>query len=146
MDMTLSLVGVGGDARLSFTEQHIRLSWAETTRRERRMIALLIKRARKEKFTVVTVDEDGKPDKPARWKDLPGMFGKGKGQVLLQGPLKAIQEIACELVDEEIKTGSIVSVAQPDGTWKCVREVAEVQKEAGEKKTEVTSTRPTGGG
>jgi hypothetical protein len=144
MDMTLALIGVGGDARLSFTKEHIRLTWAETTRRERRMVSLLIKRARKEKFTVATVNADGKPALPARWKDLPGMFGKGKGEVLLQGPTMAIQAIACELVDQEIQTGSIVSVAQADGSWKIVKE-GEVKPEEG-KKTEVQSTRAMGGG
>lgn len=144
MDMTLALIGVGGDARLAFTKNHIRLTWAETTRRERRMVSLLIKRCRKEKFEVVTVDADGKADKPARWKDLPGMFGKGKGEILLQGSTKAIQAIACELVDQEISSGSIVSVAQADGTWKVAKE-GEVKPEEG-KKTEVQSTRALGGG
>ena len=145
METTLSLIGVGGDARLGFAENHIRLTWAETTRRERRMIALLIKRVRKENFTVSTVDVDGKPDKPARWRDLPGMFGKGKGEVLLQGPTKAIQSIACELVDEEIKAGSIVSMRQEDGQWKVVKEAEEAKPEEGKKK-ELTATKPTGGG
>lgn len=145
METTLSLIGVGGDARLGFTENHIRLTWAETTGRERKMIAALIKRARKEKFTVATVDEDGKPDKPARWRDLPGMFGKGRGEVLLQGPTKAIQAIACELVDEEIKTGSIVSMRQEDGQWKVVEGAEEAKPEKGKKK-ELTATKPAGGG
>jgi hypothetical protein len=143
--MTLALLGVGGDARLSFTKDHIRLSWAETTGRERKMIAKLIKRARKANFGVVTVDSDGKPDKPARWQDLPGMFGKGKGEVLLQGATAAIKEIATELVNDEIIGKNIVSVAQADGTWKIVKELDTVKPEEGEKK-EVQSTRPMGGG
>ena len=145
MEMTLALTGVGGDARVSFTEKHIRLQWAETTRRERRMIALLVKRARKEKMEVVTVDADGKPEKPARWADLPGMFGKGKGEVLFQGTLKSIQAIACEIIDQEVKTGCITSIAQPDGTWKVSKDVEEMKPEP-ETKKEVTSTRVTGGG
>lgn len=144
MEMSLALIGVGGDARVSFTKEHIRLTWAETTSRERRMISTLVKRARKEKFGVCTVDKDGKADKPARWKDLPGLFGKGSGEILFQGSLKAIQALACELVDEEIKTGCIVSEAQPDGTWKVLKE-GEVKPEE-DKKTEVQSTRALGGG
>ena len=145
MEMTLALLGVGGDARLSFTKDHIRLSWAETTGRERKMIAKLIKRARKAQFQVVTVDTDGKPDKPARWGDLPGMFGKGKGEVLLQGATAAIKDIATELVNDEIIGKNIVAVAQPNGEWKIVKETDLVKLEEGEKK-EVTSTRPMGGG
>lgn len=123
MELTLSMVGVGGDARLSFTKDHIRVTWGETSRRERRMISSLVAKARKAKFTVVTVDADGKPDKPARWRDLPGMFGEEKGEVLLQGGTEAIMRIGCEIAGEEIKEPNIVSEAQKDGSWKIVKEV-----------------------
>lgn len=145
MEMTLALLGVGGDARLSFTKDHIRLSWGDTTTRERKVIAKLIKRARAADFGVVTVDSDGKPDKPARWRDLPGMFGKGKGEVLLQGSTKAIQDIAGELAGDEVRNQNIVAVAQADGSWKVEKDPEALKPKEGEKK-EVTSTRPMGGG
>ncbi len=145
MEMTLALVGPGGDARLSFTDRHIRLNWSDTTTRERKMIAKLIKAARKEKMSVVTTNEDGKPDKPANWKDLPGMFGKGKGEVLLHGEKESIKRIATALVDEEILAKNVVAVAQPNGEWKVTKEVGSVVPSE-EKKTEVTATKLTGGG
>lgn len=145
MEMMLALMGVGGDARLTFTTEHIRLRWGDTTSRERKMIAKLVKRARKLEFQVVTVDADGKPDRPAYWKDLPGMFGKGQGEIMFQGPTKAIQEIATELVDDEIKGGCLVFEAQSDGTWKIVKELGQVKPKEGEKR-ELKSTRAMGGG
>lgn len=146
MEMTLALVGAGGDARLSFTDNHIRLSWTETTARERKMISLLVKQARKAKFSVATVDQDGKPNMPARWRDLPGLFGKGKGEILLQGSKKNIQAIAQEMFNEELKSGSLVSVAQSDGTWKVVKPGDEEAKLKGDEKKEVTASKPVGGG
>jgi hypothetical protein len=142
---TISMLGVGGDARLTFTEKHIRVGWGETTRRERRMISAVVAKARKAKFQVVTVDPDGKPDKPARWRDLPGLFGKESGEVLLQGPEKAIREIACDIVKEEIKEHNLVSVAQKDGTWKLIRE-PEVKEPAKGEKQEIEVKPPVGGG
>ena len=146
MEMTLAMVGYGGDARLSFTDEHIRVNWAETSGRERKMIASLVKLAREKKFTVVTVDADGKPKLPARFRDLPGMFGKGKGEVLLQGPKKDIAAIAQFLLYEDMKSGSIVSVAQPDGTWKVVKPGDEDAKVKEDAKKQVTSSAPVGGG
>lgn len=143
--MTLSLLGPGGDARLSFTKDHIRVNWGETSRRERRAIKTLVSRARKAKFTVATVDKDGKSDLPARWRDLPGIFGKAKGEVLLQGPERAIQEIACELVKEEIRERSIVMRHQKDGSWKIVKEEDVAPEKMAEKET-VESHRPLAGG
>ena len=146
MEMTLSLVGPGGDARLSFTDHHIRLTWAETSSRERKMIAKLIKACRAKKFTVATVDADGKPELPARWRDLPGMFGKGNGEVLLQGLKKDIVEIAKTLVEAEVDGGAILMKAQDDGTWKVITETPEEAKPVDDKKVEVKATKPVGGG
>lgn len=150
--LTLSLLGVGGDARLSFTKDHIRMTWEETTMRERRMMKSLITRARKANLEVCTVDPDGKPDTAARGKDLPGGIkrAKAEGEVLIQGNRKAIAEIATALVEEEIKDGSLVMEAQQDGSWKLLS--AESNKKAAEeaekkgKKRELQSSRAVGGG
>lgn len=121
MDTTLSLIGEGGDTRLSFTKDQIRVTWTKTTMRERKMVKRLVAAAEKENFTVVTVDPDGKPDKPARAKDLPGLFGKKNGEVLLQGSTKGIKLIARTLVEAEITDGNALMKAQEDGTWKLIR-------------------------
>jgi hypothetical protein len=121
MDTTLSLIGEGGDTRLSFTKDQIRVTWTKTTMRERKMVKRLVTAAEKENFTVATVDPDGKPDKPARTKDLPGLFGKKNGEVLLQGSTKGIKVIARTLVEAEIEDGNAVMKAQEDGTWKLIR-------------------------
>lgn len=148
MDTELSLVGPGGDTRLSFTKDHIRVTWTQVTTRERKMVKRLVKAAEKENFSVVTVDTDGKPDKPARARDLPGLFGKKDGEVLLQGSTKDIKILARSLVEAEIEDGNVVMKAKDDGSWQMLRKgeyVAAKEKEdaeieaaekRGEKKTE----------
>ena len=149
MELTLSLVGVGGDARLSFTKDHIRLTWGETSQRERRAIKSLVEKARKAKFGVVTVDADGKADKPTRWRDLPGLFGAEKGEILLQGSGKAIGAIAAELMAEEILDHNLVMTFDAEArTWKVISkgETTALAVKAETEKVEVKSTRPIVGG
>lgn len=146
MELTLSIVGVGGDARLSFNGNQVRVTWGETSRRERRAIASVVAKARKAKFGVVTVDADGKPDKPARWRDLPGMFGKAKGEVILQGTDKAVQAIACDLMDEEIRERNIVMALQKDNTWGIVKEGDAAKAAEKGEKVEAKSTSAVVGG
>jgi hypothetical protein len=74
------------------------------------------------------------------------MFGKGSGEVLLQGLKKEIIEISKSLVDAEIESGSILMKAQDDGTWKVITDTPEEAKPVEDKKVEVTATKPVGGG
>jgi hypothetical protein len=121
LDTELSLIGPGGDTRLSFTKDQIRVTWTQVTSRERKMVKKLLATAEKENFSVATVDADGKPDKPARRKDLPGLFGTKNGEVLLQGSTKNIKVLARQLVEAEIEDGHVVMKARDDGSWEMLR-------------------------
>ena len=146
MQLNVAVHGIGGDASLSFTKEHIRVRWKETTLKERRMVGSLVRRARKLNMQVCTVDADGKPDKPAYSKDLPGLFKNAKGGelILQQGDKDAIKNIAKELIEDEIEVGGLVMEAKPDGTWRMLQK-GEFKPEP-EKKQELQVSRPVGGG
>jgi hypothetical protein len=146
MQLNVAVHGVGGDASLSFAKEHIRVRWKEATFKERRMVGALVKRGRKLQMEVCTVDADGKPDKPAYSKDLPGLFKNAQGGelILQQGEKDAIKTIAKELIEDEIEVGGLVMEAQADGTWRLLKK-GEFKPEP-EKKQEVQVSRPVRGG
>jgi hypothetical protein len=118
MDSELSLIGSGGDTRISFTKNQVRVTWTKRTARERKALNKLIDTAKEQNFSIVTVDADGNADMPASRKDLPGLFGKASGEVLLQSTEKNVRKLATVLVEGEHGPRMVLSVSQDDGTWK----------------------------
>lgn len=121
MNSELSLIGSGGDTRISFQKHQVRVTWTKRTARERKALNKLIDTAKEQNFSVVTVDPDGKADMPAGRKDLPGLFGKASGEVLLQSTEKNVAKLATALVEGEHGPRMVLSVSQEDGTWKKIQ-------------------------
>lgn len=142
MNTELSLIGRGGDTRISFTNDHVRVTWTKITGREKKAISKLISTAKDQLFAIVTVDQDGKPDMPAGRRDLPGLFGRKSGEVLLQSTPKNVRKLAAALVEGEHGPGTVLSVSQEDGTWRKLKpgEYA-AAKESEEKELEAAAAK-----
>ena len=141
MDLTVSLLGIGGDAQLSFTEDHVRITVAKASSREKTAVTNVVNKGLKAGLKLYTVDADGKKNK--QLKALPKLGGRKEKQLLLVGPKAKFELIAEGLVAAELDAGNIVMEAQKDGTWKAIR-VGEFK--AKKEKQAVTSSRPVGGG
>ena len=141
MDLTVSLLGIGGDAQLSFTEEHVRITVAKATSRERTAVINVVNKGLTAGLKLYTVDADGRKDK--QLEKLPKLSGRKEKQYLLIGPKRKFELLAQGLVAAELDAGNIVMEAQKDGTWSAVK-VGDFKAKKG--KQAVTSSRPVGGG
>lgn len=141
MDLTLAVTGVDGHAEAEFTTDKIVLTYKKTTPSERGSMDKLVEKALK-KGLKLHLGKNGNAEKPI--EKFMDVLMKKKGQVVLTGDAKAIESLALEAVEEEIKLRRVVMQAREDGTWKVVK-VGDFKPEA-EKKQAVTSHAPVGGG
>ena len=118
-ELDLSIMDWGGDTNLSATEKLIRIKWHKTSIGERRTVKNLIEKAKKAGFTAHVADKDGNPGEPAKPKDLPGLFRKGKGEIVLStGEGCDPKGFAKALVEEQMDKESVVMMELKDGSWK----------------------------
>lgn len=141
MNLMLAITGVDGHAEAEFTSDKIVLTYKKTTPSERGSMDKLVEKALK-KGLKLHIGKNGNADKPL--ERLMDVLMKKKGQVVLTGEAKAIESLALEAVEEEVKMRRVVMQAREDGTWKVIK-VGDF-KPAQEKKQAVTSTAPVGGG
>lgn len=140
MELMLAVTGHFGHAKAEFMQDTIVITYKKTTPGERGTIEMLVEKAVKKGMSLHT-GKNGEVQKPLE-RILDVLMDK-KGQVILKGENSAVESLALETVEEEIKSNRIVSEAQEDGTWK-VLEIGEFKAE--DKKKSVTSHAPALGG
>lgn len=171
--LTLSLMGPSGHTVVVFDGGKALVNFQKTSPGERGMIATLVEKAQKLglKLHRAKKGEAGDP-----LEALTDVLMDAKGEIALVGTSEAVEDLAFEMVAEEIRGNRVVSEAQPDGTWKVLKmgdwkrgekkgaeekkelveaaapkdpspkTEAETAKKAPEEKRAVNSHKPAGGG
>lgn len=141
MNLTLDITSVGGHAELAFEGELVRVKWNDTTSTDRQMVKALVAQAKKLGLLPFKTDLEGRPT-PEPTKKLPGAIFNKKGEIVLKGDELGAAKLAKELVEQEIREGRLVMVAQKDGSWKIVKPGQFEPK----KETKVVSTAKVAGG
>lgn len=141
MNLTLALTGPSGHAEAQFFGHRILITYQVTTERERGTVSLLVEKALKKGMKLYR-GKDGEIGKPL--EKLVDVILDKRGQVILEGEKKDVEQLALEALEEEVKNGRIISEAQEDGTWKVIK-IGEFKAKEGEKQ-KVVSHEPVRGG
>ncbi len=145
MNMTVSIQGIGGHTEIDFEDGRAKLTWKQTSMRERKLLRGMIKMAKAGGMKTYTVDEHGNAAKET--SRVPGTIFNRSGELILKGEGSVVEMLAKNLVDAEKKSGRLVMEAQADNTWKILRPGdKEEEKEKSESKRKVHSTAKAAGG
>lgn len=140
MNLTLALTGPSGHAEAQFFGDRILITYRDTTDKERGTVSILIEKAMKRGMKL-HLGKDGEVGKPV--EKIHDVIMDKRGQVILLGEKKDVEQLALEALEEEVKNGRIISEAQEDGTWKVIK-IGEFK--AKEEKQKVVSHEPVRGG
>lgn len=161
MNLSLAVTGAFGHAEAEFAGDQIVITYKKTTDKERGTIAMLVEKAKK-KGMKLSVPKQGAiskivekakdvvgiekaEEKDAKKDDLTEALMAKKGKITLSGTKQAVEQLALETIEEEVKSNRVVSEAQEDGTWKVIK-IGEFKAKEGDKKQAVTSHAPVLGG
>ncbi len=145
MNLTISVQGIGGHTEIDFEDGRCKLTWKQTSLRERKMLRDMIRTAKDGGAKTFSVDEHGNADKET--SRVPGTIFNRNGTLIIKGDGKVIELIAKNLVDSEKSSGRLVMEAQPDNTWKILRLGEKFdEKEKSTAKRKVHSTAKQDGG
>jgi hypothetical protein len=137
MNLQVTIQGIGGHTEVNFEDGRVKLSWKETTMRERKMLREMIEKAKSGGMKTYGVDSNGNADKET--DVVPGTIFNRSGELVLKGEGALVTILAKGLIEAEQKSGRLVMEAQEDNTWKILRSgdtVEEGKPEKGEEKEE----------
>ncbi len=154
MNLSVTIQGIGGHTEVNFEEGRVKLSWKETTMRERTMLREMIEKAKAGGMKTYGVDASGNADKET--DVVPGTIFNRSGDLILKGDGNLVTLLAKGLIEAELKCGRLVMEAQEDNSWRILRsgdtieetksEKKEGKEEEKEKKKKVHTTAKNDGG
>ena len=156
MNLTIAASGPGGHTVVTCDGTKILVNFHKTSPKERGMIETLVEKA---KAAGLTLHRSKKGEAGDVLPKIHDVLMDSKNEIVLLGTKDQVEEIAFDLVDQEIRNNRVVAEAQEDGSWKVLRlgefkKNVEASKElvpAGaveepEKKRAVSSHEKVGGG
>jgi len=151
MNLTVAVQGIGGHTEMLFEDGRVKLTWKETSMRERSLLRDMIKTAKEKGATIHEVDENGCAGKETT--KVPGTIFNRKGELIIKGSGQLVQVLAKCLVEAEVKNSGRLVMEEEKGQWRILRVgdfelKKEEKKEPAEKEAPrrvVSSTRAAGG-